>query len=360
MFFGRAVDTRRAVMLTRRDALQHLLRLGLLTPEELVTQDIRATEYVGRNHLVRIERAGAPCYIVKQPRDANTPDAATMWTEAAIFWLSVNDAAFAVLAPWMPKYYHYDEPNKLLSIELITAADSLMAKQMAGATIDPRLLHDVGRAFGTLHGPASLVLREERIRRLFRPGLAWILTLGQSQSPYIPGTLAAQSILAAVLQRPDAVAALAQARADWRDAQIVHGDAKAANVLILEDGAVRVIDWELAALGDGLWDIAGMVHSLLISNPLTAPEALIVAQSCAHAQIDALWAGYVAACAPPPHLADPRLALLRLAGARVVQTCLESSQFTNQVYPHIPPMLQMGLELLTQPQVSRERWSRAA
>jgi hypothetical protein len=39
---------------------------------------------------------------------------------------------------------------------------------------------------------------------------------------------------------------------------------------------------------------------------------------------------------------------------------LESTQFTNQIYPHVPPMLQMGLELLTQPQASRERWGRAA
>jgi len=347
-------------MLTRRDALQHLLRLGLLSPGELVTQDIRATEYVGRNHLVRIERSNAPCYIVKQPRDANAPDAATMWTEAAVFWLSVHDPAFAVLAPWMPRYYHYDELNRLLTIELVAASDSLLAKQTSGLAIEPRLLHDVGRAFGTLHGPASQVLREERVRRLFNTGLAWVLTLGQPQSPYSPGTAAAQSIVASVLQRPDAVAALAQARADWRDAHIVHGDAKAANVLILDDGAVRVIDWEIAALGDGLWDIAGMVHSLLVPNPAGPPEPLASAQARMHAQIDALWAGYVAANAPPAHLADPRLALLRLAGARIVQTCLENTQFTNQIYPHVPPMLQMGLELLTQPQTSRERWSRAA
>jgi tRNA A-37 threonylcarbamoyl transferase component Bud32 len=347
-------------MLTRRDALQHLLRLGLLTPAEVVAQDIRATEYIGRNHLVRVERSDAPCYIVKQPRDADTPDAATMWTEATVFWLSVHHASFAVLAPWMPKYYHYDEPNKLLTIELIARSDSLLAKQMAGEALEPRLLRDVGRGFGTLHGPASQVLGEERIRRLFRAGIAWVLTLGQPQSPYTRGTQAAQSILAAVLQRPDAVAALAQARADWRDAHIVHGDAKAANVLVLEGGAVRLIDWEIAALGDGLWDIAGMVHSLLIPKPLAAPEALAAAQSRAHAQIDALWEGYVETAAPPAHLADPRVALLRLAGARIVQTCLESTQFTNQIYPHLPPMLQIGLELLTQPQASRERWRRAA
>jgi hypothetical protein len=347
-------------MLTRRDALQHLLRLGLLSPTELVTQDIRATEYVGRNHLVRIERAGAPCYIVKQPRDANTPDAVTMWMEATIFWLSAHDAAFAVLAPWIPKYYHYDETNKLLTIELVAASDSLLAKQMAGAAVAPRLLYDIGRAFATLHGPASQVLREERVRCLFRTGIAWVLTLGQPGSPYQPGTAAAQSIFAAVVQRPDAVAALAQARADWRDAHIVHGDAKAANVLILDDGTVRVIDWEIAALGDGLWDIAGMIHSLLVPNPVGPPEPLASAQLRMQAQIDALWAGYVAVAAPPAHLADPRLALLRLAGARIVQTCLENTQFINQIYPHVPPMLQMGLELLTQPQASRERWGRAA
>jgi tRNA A-37 threonylcarbamoyl transferase component Bud32 len=347
-------------MLTRRDALQHLLRLGLLTPDDVVTQSITATEYIGRNHLVRVERPGAACYIVKQPPDVNKPDAATMWTEAAIFWLSVNDPVFAVLAPWMPKYYHYDEPNKILTIELIAASDSLMAKQMAGAVLDPRLLHDVGRAFGTLHGPASQVLREERTRRLFRSGIAWVLTLGMPQSPFLPATQAAQSIVAAVLQRPDALHALALARADWRDANIVHGDAKAANVLILEDGSVRVIDWEIAALGDGLWDMAGLVQSLLIPNPTTAPEALDIAQTRAHALIDALWAGYVAALPPPLYLADPRVTMLRLAGARMIQTCLEWAQVANQIYPQTPAVLQMGFELLTRPEASRERWRRAA
>jgi tRNA A-37 threonylcarbamoyl transferase component Bud32 len=347
-------------MLTRRDALQHLIRLGLVTPDDLVTQSIVATEYIGRNHLVRFERPNAPCYIVKQPRDAAAPDASTMWTEAAVFWLSVNDPAFAVLAPWMPKYYHYDEPNKILTIELIAGAASLMEKQMAGAALAPQLLHDVGRAFATLHGPASQVLREERTRRLFRTGIAWVLTLGVPQSPFVPANQAAQAVVAAVLQRPDALAALALARADWRDAQIVHGDAKAANVLVLAEGAVRVIDWEIAALGDGLWDIAGLVQSLLMPNPMMAPDALDVAQPRAQALIEALWSGYVAVLPPPAHLADARVTLLRLTGARMIQTCLEWAQVSNQTFPQAPSLMQMGLELLIRPELSRQRWEHAA
>jgi Ser/Thr protein kinase RdoA (MazF antagonist) len=310
--------------------------------------------------LVRFERPNAPCYIVKQPRDATAPDAATMWTEAAVFWLSVNDPVFAVLAPWMPKYYHYDEPNKILTIELIAGAASLMEKQMAGAPLPSHLLHDAGRAFATLHGPASQVLREDRVRRLFRAGIAWVLTLGVPQSPFVPANQAAQSIVATVLQRPDVLAALALARADWRDAQIVHGDAKAANVLVLADGAVCVIDWEIAALGDGLWDIAGLVQSLLMPNPMVAPDTLDIAQPRAQALIEALWAGYVAVLPPAAHLADARVTLLRLAGARMLQTCLEWAQVSNQIYPQTPNLLQMGLELLTRPEAWRQRWERAA
>ena len=318
-------------MLTRRDALQHLLRLGLLSPGELVTQDIRATEYVGRNHLVRIERSNAPCYIVKQPRDANAPDAATMWTEAAVFWLSVHDPAFAVLAPWMPRYYHYDELNRLLTIELVAASDSLLAKQTSGLAIEPRLLHDVGRAFGTLHGPASQVLREERVRRLFNTGLAWVLTLGQPQSPYSPGTAAAQSIVASVLQRPDVVAstgagARGLARCPYRARRC--------------QGRQRADPRRRRGVRDRLGDCRTRRRSLghrrhgafaPRSQPgRTARTAGLRAgtHACADRRaVGRLCRGQRAAGAPRRSQA----CAVAAAGARIVQTCLENTQFTNQI-----------------------------
>jgi hypothetical protein len=73
-----------------------------------------------------------------------------------------------------------------------------------------------------------------------------------------------------------------------------------------------------------------------------------------------LWAGYVAVLPPPAHLADARVTLLRLAGARMLQTCLEWAQVSNQIYPQTPNLLQMGLELLTRPEAWRQRWERAA
>ena len=44
----------------------------------------------------------------------------------------------------------------------------------------------------------------------------------------------------------------------------------------------------------------------------------------------------------------------------MIQTCLEWAQVSNQIYAQTPGLMQMGLELLTRPEVSRQRWKRAA
>jgi Ser/Thr protein kinase RdoA (MazF antagonist) len=222
------------------------------------------------------------------------------------------------------------------------------------------MLHDVGRAFGVLHGSVSSILNDERARRLFRTGPAWAMTLGSSHQHYTPSTQAARAILAQLMQRPDALAALERARASWRDAHVIHGDAKAANILVLDDGSVRVIDWEIAALGDGLWDLGGLVHSLLIPNPMQPAQPLAVAQGRAQPLLDALWKGYLSVTPSLPPGDDPRVTMLRLAGVRMVQTCLESAQFSEQVHPTIGGVLEIGIELMTRPEASRERWERAA
>jgi Ser/Thr protein kinase RdoA (MazF antagonist) len=344
---------------SRWEAIHHLLRIGLLKAEDLVDGTIVATEILGRNHLVRIDRLGGCSFTIKQPRDADAPDAQTMWTEAAIFWLSANDQDFARLAGWMPRYFHYHEPDKLLTIEYIVAGDSLMAKQMAGP-LAPGLLYEVGRAFGTLHGPVSRALVAKPESRLFSPMLPWALALGSAATRYMPPSPAAAAIHAEVMRRPDALAALAQLRGAWRSHQVIHGDAKAANILILDDGSIRVIDWEIAGLGDGLWDLAGLVHSLIVPNPMTPAEPLAVAAARASKSIEALSAGYRAGDPLLPGLAGSRDAVLRMTGARIIQTCLESAHAATQVSNALPPLLQIALELLSRPGALGDQWRWAA
>jgi hypothetical protein len=346
-------------LLSRVDAIHHLLRIGLVTPQELLDGSVTASEFFGRNHLIRIDRSSGCSFTIKQPRDVDAYDSMTMWTEAAIFWLSANDPEFERLAPWMPRYFHYHEPDKVLTIEFVTGGDSLMAKLIAG-TAPAGLLGDVGRALATLHGPVSRATAAQPSRRLFADHIPWVLTLGTPQMRYAAPNPVAWSVLGEALRRPDAMAGLAGARSEWRTDQIVHGDVKGANVLILDDGSIRLIDWEIAALGDGLWDLAGLVHSLLLPNPMAPNEPLAALQARAAPWLEALCSGYWGAQAGPARPPRWRERVLRLTGARLLQTCLESVHHSDRVPPAVPSLVHLAAGLIARPEAATEGWRWAA
>jgi hypothetical protein len=345
-------------VLTRRDAVHHLLRLGLLSTADLAGGGVSAAEYVGRNRLVHVEIPGRSGYVVKEPQQPGSMDAATMWIEGAIYWLSANDPHFAELAPWMPRYYHYDERNALLTTELVAPARSLYTV-LYGGEGQAATLRELGHVFALVHGPVSACLQQERVRKVFRTGPAWSLTLGTPQQIFAPANDSGRAILQRVMEYPGGPEALARAREVWRDVHLIHGDAKAGNVLVREDGTVRIIDWEIAAIGDGLWDIAGIVHSMLIPQ-YQLVEDLEAAERRARPLLDALWDGYVANLPEPPPGDDPRVTMLRLAGTRLVQTCLETTLYTDRIDTFLEGTLRMGLELMTRPEQSRARWAEAA
>jgi hypothetical protein len=345
-------------MLTRLDAIHHLLRLGLITPAELLDGNLNVFETIGRNHMVRVERQGAPSFTLKQPRDSEAPDSMTMWTEAAIFWLTANDPEFARLARWLPHYYHYQESDKVLTIEYVTAADSLMAKLIQGAAA-PGLVREVGEAFAMLHGAVSRGSAARPSRRLFRADLPWALTLGAADMRFAPTNPTAAALLGEILRGPGLVQALGRARADYRTGHVIHGDAKAANILILDDGSIRLIDWEIATMGDGLWDLAGMVHSLLLPNPMVPQEPLPVLRSRAAPLLEALCGGYAAGGIAAAR-GDWHETVLRLTGARILQTCLECVYRPGPMPPAIPSLLAVASALLTRPHEWKEGWRWAA
>jgi hypothetical protein len=344
------------VGLSRWDSIHHLLRLGLVGPETILDGHCSVTETLSRNRSVRVETAQRS-FSVKQPRNPDEPDAQTMWTEATIFWLTAHDPAFRPLAPWLPRFFHYDERQKLLTVEFVTPAVSL-AEALFGAGAPPPLLAEAGRAFALLHGAVSLAASGGQAARLLPATMPWVLEIGGAQSRYAPPNSAASWVLGE-LGRGEAVAALARLRGEWRSDRIVHGDGKAANLLILPDGSVRLIDWEIAAMGHPLWDVAGMLHSMLIPNPGAPPEPLAQAQARARPLAEAFWRGYVAGGPALAGIADPPDLVLRMAGARILQTCFESTHY-GSVGPGVAPMLDMAAELMTRPQAARERWSWAA
>jgi hypothetical protein len=336
-------------MLSRLDSVHHLLHIGLLTLDELVDRQITVSEQLSRNHLIRIEKENGVGFIIKEPRNAEELDATTMWMEATVSWLSANDQVFARMKPWLPRYFHYHETQKILTCELVDSAEPLVSPLVSGSPLDPALLTEVGKAFGTLHGTVSVGSSRRQSHRLFRAVTPWVLTLGSSTHRYAPRTAAAAAVLSEVLANAGAIQALRHLREQWRTTQVIHGDAKATNILILKDSSIRIIDWEISNLGDGLWDLAGVLHSLLVPNPRAHTDQLDVALAKAAMSSDALWQSYLAQAPPLPPSLDPRTTAYRMAGARLVQTCLECGYYPGPLPASMPLLLNIAFELLIHP-----------
>jgi hypothetical protein len=343
------------VTLDRWLSLQHLVRLGLVEPTDLVDDEITVTAMSSRNELVRVERSGRSGFVIKRPKDPAQLDSATMWTEAALFWLVANDPAFAPLAPWMPRYHHYDPLQRMLTIEFVAPAQSL-AEKLFGLGVPPAVAAEAGRVFATLHGRVSAAANGSAGSRLFANMLPWALTLGFPDNRYVPVTQASASTLQAITGWADLMSALGGLRAGWRPERIIHGDAKAANLLILADGGVRLIDWEIASLGDPLWDIAGLIHSILVPNPAAPTEPLAAAQARARPLVESIWRAYLGAAPSLPPGRDTAAMLLAMTGARILQTCLECSHY-GSLLPGTAGMIEMAAELMAAPRQARERWA---
>jgi aminoglycoside phosphotransferase (APT) family kinase protein len=73
---------------------------------------------------------------------------------------------------------------------------------------------------------------------------------------------------------PALVTGVRAARALWRPLALVHADLKHDNVLVepgIDGIRVRVLDWEMARVGDPAWDLAALTARLIIARGDSPP-----------------------------------------------------------------------------------------
>jgi hypothetical protein len=158
-------------------------------------------------------------------------------------------------------------------------------------------------------------------------------------------------VLEIIQENPAIGNALDELAAGWRNEVLVHGDIRWENCLILSPGLpagrrqVWLIDWECAAFGDRSWDLACAVASYLTQwiSGLTLGSG--VAMTTCNDRFDLVRPAIAALLGPVEEHADT----LRLAGARLLQTAVERSQFAVEISAPSVALLQVGANLITHP-----------
>lgn len=345
------------MFLTATNIVHYLLARGLVAPEDVVAGRFVVAEAGRRNRNYRVTVEGGRSLFVKQVGSAQPDAIATLQREAACYRLAHADPSFRDVAALMPELVAYDPARHVLSLAYIEGENVLERHLRLGA-FPAEIGALLGRGLGTYHGEAGQRLAE-RAGPLFAGRPPWILTVYDAQTGFSGGN----AQLVEVLRRyPEFQTLLRALHDDWAPNALIHGDMKWDNCIIGEvDGApaLRIVDWEVADVGDPAWDVGAVFQHYLAfwigSMPSAAavdPEAFVSGAAVRiddmHPAIGAFWRAYVETRGL---IAVPGLLRrsVRSAAARMVQSAFEQLYTADRLHNTAVALLQVSLNMLRDP-----------
>jgi hypothetical protein len=323
---------------------QYLLARGLLSPEDVVDRGVSVVSR-NRSHAVSlIEVDSGRGFVVKQADPDRDADPRRLDREAEIYRLAATRPA---LREALPTAYELGGSAGLLVLELVEHGATLLEHAYGTGDCPPQLAGALGTALGSAHralagcAPAGFTGRRPWVLDVLEPGgadFAW-------------NTPGADEVLDSLRDHAHVRAALGRARQHWRVQGVIHGDVKWDNCCVSGgDGdapEVKLIDWELADVGDWAWDVAGVLQEHATLAALTASSPCDVRRDASPA---AFWAAYRSAADLAPEAARgiaKRSATF--AGARLVQTALEYAAQRSAHAPEVDHVLELALRVLDDP-----------
>jgi aminoglycoside phosphotransferase (APT) family kinase protein len=343
------------------DVPGYLLARGLISPKSIVDGDLVIRELSGRNRTFGAECSDATSYLLKQNAATEVTTAAG---EGEVYRaLSASPA----MGPYLPRFQEYDTDTRVLVAEYFPDAEDLASYHRNRQRPPVRTASAIGAVLGSLHempleqAPAVSRRRRPSVLSLHRPGPRMVAAASRAALE-----------LVRIVQGTDGFGPHLDAlNRDWATTNLIHQDVRFKNFVwtrrstTARRSRVKLIDWELACVGDPGWDIGSALGSYLslwlASIPVTG--SVPPAQSAELARcplngiqpaIRACWTTYVT----QRHLDDCADALLpkvvRFAAARLIQTAFETAQDSTNLTADIILHLQVAFNIMQRPREAAE------
>jgi Phosphotransferase enzyme family len=320
-----------------------------------------------RNRNFKILRDHGDSLFVKQVPLVHPETVSSFLKEAACAQLAADAAERSALRAVMPQLKRYDPDAHVLAYGLLDSAETLSEVAARGGAIPLPLIGQLARTLASCHLETAGSAALSRVASVLSGQPPWVLIIGQNAEMVMPNmNQGRRQVVDTIRATPELYNGLLDLRTRWRRLCLMHGDMKWDNVLLvtLPDGKqeLRLIDWELADLGDPLWDVASLLGSFLQHWLLNLPlqhmhgdlqQAVARAPlqiAAVHGPARELWASYLMATRGELAVGTEFFAdTVRLVGARLVLLAFELLPNEAAITPHAVFALHIARYLLAQP-----------
>lgn len=253
-----------------------LISRGLISEEEVISSQYSVQQFDHRSKVFVVKKGSDEGLFIKQIKSTQDPMPYLLQKDATTLWNIEHEAAFSELKPFSVEYHGYDVPHQALITEFSIGYVNFEEYLLQKPDINNDLISRLVKVLRYVHIP---FLELPEIPSVYfyprsRPWVFEILSLDEHNNWVLPHYAA---IGQAVYNHVAFGEELSKASAEWKISSFIHGDIKWTNFLItdkLDTPDVKLIDWEMADIGDPLWDVAGLIQCILKDGVLKRLESL--------------------------------------------------------------------------------------
>jgi len=357
------------MIITAENIVHYLTDKNFVTPESVVNGDFMVVDMTRRNRNFKVIQKDGKGYFVKQIKNYDPQSVSSLTREAHSYYLAQNDTGFKGIAELMPGLVHYDKTRNILILELFPESENLSEMHMRLGVFPTYIATSLGTSLGIYHRDINNTINEVRSRKVFSEALPWMLTINPQYIQQIKNIDPNFYLFFSIIDKyPEFLTSIEKLRNEWQINSLIHGDMKWDNCIVFKDTnattenlKLKIIDWELADLGDSSWDVGAVFQTYLslwvMSIPVTGQNNPQQSEQLAKYKIEdmqpaikSFWHAYTTTMSFDKASQTALLEKCCKYGAiRMIQTVYEQMHVTKQLSKNAVYLLQVSLNILKNP-----------
>lgn len=351
------------MLLTEHNLFYYLLDKGMVDTRAVVNGEFTVRRSDSRNNNFIVNREYEHhAFFIKQVKAVDTEKIETMRTESAVYKLAESDDNYKALKNFLPAFYHYDSTHHILITGQVKDAVSVYdyyLQQNDFNNMLPTLLAD---SLASYHRSNRTNQKSQSLQH-FRQQIPWVFTIANTPPIHGNPATADQQLMQLILKNQNLVQTISVLTQQWSPTSLVHHDAKLNNFLAgyeyekKQINFVKLIDWELADIGDPLWDVATVMQnylSLWVTTDLPESQQMASLQKIplekVQVCISKFWNQYVQLMQWNPTTRQAAMIkTIQFCALKLIHTCFETTAQVPTLQPLTVKMLQVSINILKNP-----------